>query len=195
MPKVRNYWSFFRLSRSPIASGICLQGLFAHTLRIQRSRCGGMFMRQGCACRLPRLDIKRAASTSAQCRWPAERGNWQLLHANVSLGHAHPLTGASRSAWKSQKENKMWMTSAGQFVHTGTEYQFEMSISVISDHLMLEFRVLCTNCIFYHANWARTSTSTRSSCRRGNEAVWLPPRPPCLHVTPFAMSTLTEASF
>ena len=77
-----------------------------------------------------------------------------------------------------KKENKMWMTSAGQFVHTGTEYQFEMSISVISDHLMLEFRVLCTNCIFYHANWARTSTSTRSSCRRGNEAVWLPPRPP-----------------
>ena len=85
------------LSRSPIACGMCLQGLFAHTLRIQRSRCGGMFMRQGCACRLPRLDIKRAASTSAQCRWPAERGNWQLLHANVSLGHAHPLTGASRS--------------------------------------------------------------------------------------------------
>ena len=120
---------FFRLSRSPIASGICLQGLFAHTLRIQRSRCGGMFMRQGCACRLPRLDIKRAASTSAQCRWPAERGNWQLLHANVSLGHAHPLTGASRSAWKSQKENKMWMTSAGEFVHTETEYQSVKPIS------------------------------------------------------------------
>ena len=106
MPKVRNYWSFFRLSRSPIACGMCLQGLFAHTLRIQRSRCGGMFMRQGCACRLPRLDIKRAASTSAQCRWPAERGNWQLLHANVSLGHAHPLTGASRSAWNSQKREQ-----------------------------------------------------------------------------------------
>ena len=103
MPKIRNYWSFFRLSRSPIASGMCLQGLFAHTLRIQRSRCGGMFMRQGCACRLPRLDIKRAASTSAQCRWPAERGNWQLLHANVSLGHAHPLTGASRSTWKREQ--------------------------------------------------------------------------------------------
>ena len=130
-------WFFFRLPRSPIACGMCLQGLFAHTLRIQRSRCGGMFMRQGCACRLPRLDIKRAASTSAQCRWPAERGNWQLLHANVSLGHAHPLTGASRSAWKSQKENKMWMTSAGEFVYTETEYQFEMLFSVISDHLML----------------------------------------------------------
>ena len=35
-----------------------------------------------------------------------------------------------------------------EFVHTETEYQFEMSISVISDHLMLEFRELRTNCIF-----------------------------------------------
>ena len=76
-----------------------------------------------------------------------------------------------------KKENKMWMTSAEQFVHTGTKYQFEMSISVISDHLMLKFRELRTKCIFSLANQAHTSTRS-SSCRRGNEAVWLPPRPP-----------------
>ena len=35
--------------------------------------------------------IKRAACSSAQCRWPAYRGDWQEVHAGVSLGNAHPV--------------------------------------------------------------------------------------------------------